>query len=170
MINIGYRWCLQWKLPSMPSDERMIYHDDTDKTSSLIRATKVMVFGISVRKSGYGDGITFGCFLGYRFLKSLYWMLAQYKWRQHGFSHLQQEVEFRHALVPPKRDPVRYRLVEGLIWSQMIMLPYAYTYTITRVDVCNHFHPIPIFIGMQPEAGILALTAINNEGLISRQI
>jgi len=42
--------------------------------------------------------------------------------------------------------------------SLAIILPYTYTYTISRVHVCNRIHPITIHIGTQPEAGVRALT------------
>jgi len=38
-----------------------------------------------VRKSGYGDGITFRCFLVSLFSSSLLWITARYKWRWHWF-------------------------------------------------------------------------------------
>jgi hypothetical protein len=46
------------------------------------------------------------------FSSSLLWISTQYKWRRHGFLpplHLSQvEVEFPHALDPPKGHPERY--------------------------------------------------------------
>jgi len=42
-----------------------------------------------------------------------------------------------------------------------IILPYTYTYTITRVHVGNRIHPITIYIGTQPEAGVRGLTLLS---------
>jgi len=45
----------------------------------------MMVIGAWVRKSRYGVGITFGCFLVSLFSSFLLWITAQYKWCRHGF-------------------------------------------------------------------------------------
>ena len=42
--------------------------------------------------------------------------------------------------------------------SLAIILPDTDTYTITRLHICNHIHPITIYIGTQPEAGVHAHT------------
>ena len=51
------------------------------------------------------DRITLGCFLVHLFSSTLRWISARYKWRRHGFlppSESQVEVDFPHALDPPK--------------------------------------------------------------------
>jgi len=56
------------------------------ETYTEIRATGMMVVGGWVRKSRYGDGITFGCFLGPLLLSSSFrWISARYKWHRCGF-------------------------------------------------------------------------------------
>ena len=93
------------------------------KTDAEIRAPDMMVVGAWVRKSRYGDAITFGCFLVYLFSSALLWISARYKWRRHGLYHLPLEVKVPCAPDPPKGRPVRYRSVAGLIRS------YEYVHT-----------------------------------------
>jgi len=55
------------------------------KTYTEIQAMGMMVVGAWVRKSRYGDGITFGWFLVSLFCSALLWISARYKWHRHGF-------------------------------------------------------------------------------------
>ena len=83
----GYDRCRQRKLPSMPHHKRKLYQSDIyDNDQSLeFHAAAMMDVGVWVRKSRYGDRITFGCFLVSLISSSLVWIWAQYKWLQHGF-------------------------------------------------------------------------------------
>jgi len=83
----SYDRCRQPKLPSMPSHEPKLYHPDNFNNDLCrdIRATGMMVIGAWVRKSRYGVGITFGCFLVSLFSSFLLWITARYKWCRHGF-------------------------------------------------------------------------------------
>jgi len=105
----GYDRCRQRKLPLMPSHERKLYHPD-NFNKDLHRDTSYGNDGGwnmgSVRKSRYGDGITFRCFLVSLFSSSLLWISARYKWRRHGLlpppDHSQVELGFPRTPVPPK--------------------------------------------------------------------
>jgi len=81
-----------------------LYHpDDSDNDLHReIRATGMMVVGAWVRKLRYGGLDHFWMFLVSLFSSSLLRISARYKWRRHGFYHLQMEVEFPRAPDPPK--------------------------------------------------------------------
>jgi len=46
--------------------------------------------------------------------------------------------------------------------SPAIIIPYTFTYTITRVHVCNCIHPIIVYIGTQPDSSVRALTLLSH--------
>ena len=106
----------------MPSHEQKLFNTQTSSDNDLrreIRATGMLVVGAWVRKSRYGDGITFGCFLlSLLFSSSL---LIGFRPSTNGvgmgFYHLPLEVEFPRAPNPPKGRPEWYRSVAGLMIS-----------------------------------------------------
>jgi hypothetical protein len=106
----------------MPNHERKLYHpDDSDNDLRReIQTTGLMVNGAWVKKSRYGDGITFGCFcFSLLFFSSLdlgpVQMASARVFTTFGVS--QVEVDFPRAPDLPKGYPERCQSVAGRMIS-----------------------------------------------------
>jgi len=99
----GYDQCRQRKFHRcqvMSGSTTTLTNSDND-LRRVIQSTGLMVVGAWVRKSRYGDGITFGCFL----VSCLLLFFGSRPGTNDvgmGFYHEPMEVEFPHAPDPPK--------------------------------------------------------------------